>query len=225
MLLYFYSCVVLLRWLHISACLSDISVWMRGHYLGIHMPQLFQFGWGTIILVFRANLSHVPQNLNIQLGFIFTDPNKTIKNLGRYDRSLIDHDHLGVMIDDQLNFSEHVAFVSFLSVHALIFGGSDCPHNKLRNWYALVMSRLVDYYNDILAGLPGCVAKTVADDSRVIPLLVTLHWLPVATQWNGSPIWQPLDQHPPISILSFRFIPPLHHLTPLLSEGYPFFLL
>ena len=51
----------------------------------------------TELLVFPANLA-IPQNINIQLGSSSLTPTKYARNLG-------------VIFDDQLNFSEHVASV------------------------------------------------------------------------------------------------------------------
>ncbi len=73
---------------HISACLTDISCWMKDHHLQLNLAK-------TELLVVPSNpLFH--HNFTIQLGTSTITPSKTAKNIG-------------VMIDDQLTFSDHVA--------------------------------------------------------------------------------------------------------------------
>ncbi len=73
---------------HISACLTDISCWMKDHHLQLKRVK-------TELLVVLANPSFL-HNFTIQLGTSTITPSKTARNLG-------------VVIDDQLTFSDHIA--------------------------------------------------------------------------------------------------------------------
>ncbi len=72
----------------ISACLTDISCWMKDHHLQLNLAK-------TELLVVSANPS-LHHNFTFQLGSSTITPSKTAKNLG-------------VVIDDKLNFSDHIA--------------------------------------------------------------------------------------------------------------------
>src|SRR4029434_7406782 len=117
--------------------------------------------------------------------------------------------NLGVIIDDQLTFTDHIASVSrschfalynirkirpYLTQYATqLLCHTECPA-KLRG-QTLVRSRL-DYCNALLTGLPACVVKPLQmiqnaaarlvfnqpKRAHVTPLLIDLHWLPVAAR-------------------------------------------
>ncbi len=72
----------------ISACLTDISCWMKDHHLQLNLAK-------TELLVVPSNPSF-HHNFTIQLDTSTITPSKTARNLG-------------VMIDDQLTFSDHIA--------------------------------------------------------------------------------------------------------------------
>ncbi len=72
----------------ISACLTDISCWMKDHHLQLNLAK-------TELLVVSANPS-LHHNFTFQLGSSTITPSKTARNLG-------------VVIDDKLNFSDHIA--------------------------------------------------------------------------------------------------------------------
>ncbi len=115
----------------IAACLTDISGWMKDHHLQLNLAE-------TELLVVSANPA-LHHNISIQLGSSTITPSRTARNLG-------------VVIDDQLSFTDHIATIAtkirpFLSEQAaqLLF-------------QALVLSRL-DYCNALLAGLPACTIK------------------------------------------------------------------
>ncbi len=72
----------------ISACLTDISCWMKDHHLQLNLAK-------TELLVVSTNPS-LHHKFTIQLGTSTITPSKTVRNLG-------------VVIDDQLNFSYHTA--------------------------------------------------------------------------------------------------------------------
>ncbi len=72
----------------ISACLVDISFWMKDHHLLLNLAK-------TELLVVSANPSF-HHNFTFQLGTSTLTPSKTAQNLG-------------AMINDQLTFSDHTA--------------------------------------------------------------------------------------------------------------------
>ncbi|KAI2661101.1 putative RNA-directed DNA polymerase from transposon BS [Labeo rohita] len=71
----------------ISECLTDISCWMKENQF-LTLAQ-------TELLVFPSNPSF-HHNFTIQLSTLTVSPSKTARNLG-------------VLIDDELNFSDHIA--------------------------------------------------------------------------------------------------------------------
>ncbi len=72
----------------ISAWLTDMACWMKDHHLQLNLAK-------TELLVVPANQS-LHHNFTIQLGTSTITPSKTARNFG-------------VMIDDQLTFSDHIA--------------------------------------------------------------------------------------------------------------------
>ncbi len=71
----------------ISACLADISCWMKDHHLQLNLAK-------TELLVVSANPSF-HHNFTFHLGSSTITPSKTARNLG-------------VVIDDKLNFTDHI---------------------------------------------------------------------------------------------------------------------
>uniref|UniRef100_A0A9J8A2Y7 UBA domain-containing protein n=1 Tax=Cyprinus carpio carpio TaxID=630221 RepID=A0A9J8A2Y7_CYPCA len=125
----------------ISACLTDISCWMKDHHLQLNLAK-------TELLVVSANpLFH--HNFTIKLGTSTITPSKTARNLG-------------VMIDDQLTFSDHIA-KTVLSCRFALFNIKKIrpflyEHAAQLLVQALVLSRL-DYCSALLAGLPASSIK------------------------------------------------------------------
>ncbi len=127
----------------ISDCLMDISAWMKEHHL-----QLIQAK--TELLIFPASPS-VQHQFTIQLGSSTIIPSSSARNLG-------------VILDDQLTFKDHIVKTARSCRFAL--------HNirKIRPFLtehatklliqALVISRL-DYCNTLLAGLPTCAIRAL----------------------------------------------------------------
>ncbi len=107
--------------------------------------------------------------------------------------------NLGVLIDDQLSFTDHIATTARSCRFALY------NIRKIRPFLseqaaqllvqALVLSRL-DYCNALLAGLPACTIKPLQliqnaaarvvfnelKKAHVTPLFIRLHWLPIAAR-------------------------------------------
>ena len=162
----------------ISDCLADISTWMKNHHLQLNLAK-------TELMVFPAKQA-IHHNISINIDSLSLVPSKTARNLG-------------VIIDDQLTFTDHIASVSRSCRFALY------NIRKIRPYltqYAtqllvqtLVSSRL-DYCNALLTGLPACVVKPLQmiqnaaarlvfnqpKRAHVTPLLIELHWLPVAAR-------------------------------------------
>ncbi len=137
------------------------------------------------MLVVPANPSF-HHNFAIQLGTSTITPSKTARNLG-------------VVIDDQLTFSEHIAKIVRSYRFALFNIKKTRPffseHASQLLVQALVLSRL-DYCNTLLAGLPASSIKTLQliqnaaerlifnepKRMHVTPVFINLHWLPIAAR-------------------------------------------
>ncbi len=162
----------------ISACLTDISYWMKDHHLQLNLAK-------TELLVVSANPS-LHHNFTFHLGSSTINPSKTARNLG-------------VVIDDKLNFSDHIAKTARSCRFALYNIRKIRPflseHATQLLVQALVLSRL-DYCNALLAGLPAnsikplqliqnSTARLVFNEPKrmhVTPLFINLHWLPIAAR-------------------------------------------
>ncbi len=123
-------------------------------------------------------------NFTIQLGTSTITPSKTARNLG-------------VMIEDQLTFSDHIAKTTWSCKFAIFNIKKIRPflseHASQLLVKALVLSRL-DYCNALLAGLPASSSKPLQliqnaaarlmfnepKRMHVTPLFINLHWLPIA---------------------------------------------
>uniref|UniRef100_A0A8C1MLV6 Reverse transcriptase domain-containing protein n=1 Tax=Cyprinus carpio TaxID=7962 RepID=A0A8C1MLV6_CYPCA len=162
----------------ISACLSDISSCMNDHHLQLNLTK-------TELLVVPANPSF-HHNVSIQLGSSTINPSRTAR-------------YLRVVMDHQLSFTDNIATTTRSCRFALY------NIRKIRPFLleqatqllvqALVFSRL-EYCNVLLAGLPACTIKPLQliqnaaarvvfnepKTAHVTPLLIRLHWLPVATR-------------------------------------------
>ncbi len=147
---------------------------MKDHHLQLNLAK-------TQLLAVSANPS-LHHNFTFQLGSSTITSSKTARNLG-------------VVIDDKLNFSDHIAKTARSGRFAL------CNIRKIRHFLseratqllvqALVLSRL-DYCNALLAGLPSnsikplqliqnAAARLIFNEPKrthVTPLFINLHWLP-----------------------------------------------
>ncbi len=125
----------------ISACLADICSWMKDHHLQLNLAK-------TELLVVSANPSF-HYNFTFQLGSSTITPSKTARNLG-------------VVIDDKLNFSDHITKTARSCRFTLYNIKKIRPflseHATQLLVQALVLSRL-DYCNALLAGLPASSIK------------------------------------------------------------------
>ncbi|KAK2915631.1 hypothetical protein Q8A73_006225 [Channa argus] len=162
----------------ISARLSDISAWMSERYLQHNLSK-------TEVLVFPAR-PLMQHNISINIGSTVIVPTNSAKNLG-------------VIIDDQLSFKDHISSVSRACRFALYNIRKIRPHITEYTTQlivqALVTSRL-DYCNALLMGLPISTIKPLQmiqnaaarlifnppKKTHVTPLFRSLHWLPVAAR-------------------------------------------
>ncbi|XP_056613678.1 uncharacterized protein LOC130429246 [Triplophysa dalaica] len=162
----------------ISACLADISLWMNAHHLQLNLPK-------TELLVIPAD-TKTHHNLSIQLGSSTITPSRKARNLG-------------VVIDDQLNFTDQVANTArscrFILYNIRKIRPFLSEHATQILVQALVLARL-DYCNALLGGLPACTnkplqmiqnaaARVIFNEPKrahVTPLLIKLHWLPVVAR-------------------------------------------
>ncbi len=151
-------------------------LWMKDHHLQLNLAK-------TELLVVPSNPS-LHHNFTFQLGSSTITPSKTAKNLG-------------VMIDDQLTFTDHIAKTARSCRFALFNIKKIRPflseHASQLLVQALVLSRL-DYCNALSAGLPASsikplqliqnvAARLIFNESKrmhVTHLFISLHWLPIA---------------------------------------------
>ncbi|KAK2899414.1 hypothetical protein Q8A73_012543 [Channa argus] len=109
----------------ISACLSDISAWMSERHLQLNLSK-------TEVLVFPAR-TLMKHNIRINIGSTVIVPTNSAKNLG-------------VIIDDQLSFKDHISSVSRAAdLLSTTSGRSDPtsrniqPNSLYRRWSHLVL--------------------------------------------------------------------------------------
>ncbi len=151
---------------------------MKEHHLQFNLAK-------TELLVFPATLT-LQHHFTIQLGSSTIAPSTSVRNLG-------------VIFDDPLTFKEHIAKTARSCRFALQNIEKIRPflteHAAQLLVQALVISRL-DYCNALLAGLPSntikplhmiqnAAARLVFKEPKrahVIPLFISLHWLPVAAR-------------------------------------------
>ncbi len=162
----------------ISGCLADISAWMTEHHLQHNMAK-------TELLVFPATPT-LQHDFTTQLGSSTITPSSSVRNLG-------------VIVDDQLTFKDHISKIARSCRFALHNIRNIRPfltqHAAPLLVQALVISRL-DYCNALLAGLPSCTIKHLQmiqnaaarlvfsepKKAHVTSLFISLHWLPVAAR-------------------------------------------
>ncbi len=149
---------------------------MKDHHLQLNLAK-------TELLVVSA-IPSFHHNFNFQLGSSTLTPSKTARNLG-------------VVIDDKLNFTDHITKTARSCRFALYNIKKIRPflweHATQLRVQALVLSRL-DYCNALLAGLPASSIKPLQliqnaaarlifkepKRTHVTPLFINLHWLPIA---------------------------------------------
>ncbi len=162
----------------ISGCLADISAWMKEHHLQLNLAK-------TELFVLRATPT-LQHDFTNNSGPSTITPSASVRNLG-------------LIFYDQLTIKEHIAKTARSCMFALHNIRQIRPfliqHAAQLLVQALVISRLV-YCNALLAGLPSntikplqmiqnAAARLVFNEPKrahVTPLLISLHWLPVAAR-------------------------------------------
>ena len=168
----------------ISACLADISSWMARYHLKLNLDK-------TELLYILHRTSPLPE-LSVTIDGTTVTASRSARNLG-------------VVLDDQLDFKEHVAamsrsyrFLVYIIKRIRLYLTTYSTQLLIQ---AMVISRL-DYCNSLLASLPACVIQplqliqnaiarlvfNLPNFSNVTPLLRSLNWLPVAAwiKFNSS---------------------------------------
>ncbi|KAI7806131.1 reverse transcriptase, partial [Triplophysa rosa] len=154
--------------------LNDISLWMKDHHLQLNLAK-------TEMLVNPAE-PKTQHDLSIQLGSLTITPSRTARNLG-------------VVIDDQLIFTDHVSSTTRSCRFILYNIRRIRPLLSEHATQVIVLSRL-NYCNALLAGLPACTtrplqmiqktgARVVFNEPKrahVTPFFVWLHWLPIVAR-------------------------------------------
>ncbi len=154
----------------ISACLVDISSWMKDHHLQFNLAK-------TELLVVSANPSFHHNSVRLINHNSFKNSQKPV-------------------IDDTMNFTDHItktARFALYNIKKIRFFLSEHATQLLVQ--ALVLSRL-DYCNALLAGLPAnsikplqliqnAAARLIFNEPKrthVTALFINLHWLPIAAR-------------------------------------------
>ncbi len=160
----------------IFGCLADISTWMKEHHLQLNLAK-------TELLAFPATPA-LQHDFTIQIDSSKITPSCSVRNVG-------------VILNDQLTFKDHIAKTARSCRFALHNIRKNRPflaqHAAQLLAQALVISRL-DYCNALLAGLPSNTIKPLKmiqnaaawlvfsepKRAHVTPFFVSLHWLVAA---------------------------------------------
>ncbi|XP_057198862.1 uncharacterized protein LOC130559668 [Triplophysa rosa] len=161
----------------ILACLADILLWMNDHHLQLNLAK-------TELLLIPADTK--THHNSIQLGSSTITSSRTARNLG-------------VVIDNQLNFTDQVVSTTrscrFILYNIRKIRPFVSEHATQVLVQALVLSRL-DYCNVLLAGFPACTTKPLQmiqnaaarvvfnepKRAHITPLSTKLHWLPIVAR-------------------------------------------
>ncbi len=147
----------------IAACLSDISSWMMDHHLQLNLAK-------TELLVFSANPS-LHHNFSIQLGSSTITPSRTARNLG-------------VVIDDQLSFTDHIATTARSCRFALYNIRKIRPFLSEANQSGFTSeARLVVVQNVVLCKKQ----RELIEHNSLSKLLFSPDWTIVMLSWRAFP--------------------------------------
>ena len=151
---------------------------MKNHHLQLNLAK-------TELMVFPAK--QAIHHINIKIDSLYLVPSKSARNLS-------------VIIDDQMTFTDHIASV-FRSCRFALY--NICKIRPYLTQYAtqLLVQTLVSY-NALLTDLPACVVKPLQmiqnaaaclvfnqpKRAHDTPLLIELHWLPLAACIKFKPL-------------------------------------
>ena len=162
----------------ISACLTDISLWLSAHHLKINLDKTE--------LLFLPGKGSPTHNLTITFDHSMSSPTQTARNLG-------------VTLDSQLSLTANITATTRSCRYKLLNIRWIRPLLTQKAVQvlvqALVISRL-DYSNSLLAVLPASAIPllqlirnaaawlvfNLPKFTHTTPLLCSLHWLPVAAR-------------------------------------------
>ncbi|KAJ8349835.1 hypothetical protein SKAU_G00249650 [Synaphobranchus kaupii] len=156
----------------ISACLTDISEWMATHHLKLNLDKT-----ELLFMPYKTSPLH---DLSITVDWTVVAASRSARNLG-------------VVLDDRLDFKEHIRATArscrFLLYNIRRIRPYLTTYSTQLLVQTMVTSRL-DYCNSLLASLPACailplqLIQNAAARlfSHVTPLLRSLHCLPVAAR-------------------------------------------
>ena len=166
----------------VSACVDDVSQWMRSSRLQLNSNKSEAIWFST-----RRRKNKRPKDL-IRLGVDWISPSDTVRNLGAF-------------LDSDMSMGAHVSHVTracFSTLrHIKSVASSLSPKSLNTLVTSLVFSKL-DYCNSVLAGLPkflirrlqsvmNAAARLVVRArkyDRISPILQELHWLTVDRRIN-----------------------------------------
>ena len=160
----------------IANCLADISKWMAAHHLKLNLDKT------ELLFIPGKRCPHRDMSITIEDTVVKTAPTARI---------------LGVILDDKLSFSDHIAATArscrfqLYNIRKIRPCLTDDAAKLLIQ--ATVISRL-DYCNSLLAGVTGCVLKPLELIQKAAARLVfnhpkfthstrllrDLHWLPIS---------------------------------------------
>ncbi len=162
----------------ISACLADISCWMKDHHLQLNLAK-------TELLVVSANPSF-HHNFTFQLGSSTLTPSKTARNLG---------------VDDKLNFTDHItkparssrfALYNIKKIRPFLCSLETCNTTpcsgscSLQTWLLQCsLGRSSSQFHQTSTINPNAAARLIFNEPKrmhVTPLFINLHWLTIAAR-------------------------------------------
>ena len=162
----------------ISACLTDISLWMSAHHLKINLEKTE--------LLFLPGKGSPTHDLTINFDNSVLTPTQTARNLG-------------VTLDSQLSLTANIT-VATRSCRFMLYNIRRIRPLLTQKVVQVLVQALVisclDYCNSLLAGLPASAIRPLQliqnAAARLVfnlpkfthstPLLRSLHWLPVAAR-------------------------------------------
>ncbi len=159
----------------ISACLTDISCWMKDHHLQLNLAK-------RELLVVSEN-SSLHHNLTFQIGSSTINPSKTARNLGDG-------------IDDKQNFSDHIAkttrycrftLYNIRKIRPFFFGTCNttpCSGScSVQTWLLQCsLGRYTSQFHQTSTIIQNAAARLIYNEPKIMlvtPLFIHLHWQPI----------------------------------------------
>lgn len=161
----------------VSACVDDVSQWMRSSRLQLNSNKSEVIWFST-----RHRKNKRPKDL-IRLGVDWISPSDTVRNLG-------------AIFDSDMSMDTHVSHVTracFSTLRQIKTVASFLPLKSLITLVTSLVFSKLDYCNSVLAGLPKSstrrlqsvinaaarLVKRARKYDRISPILQELHWLKI----------------------------------------------